>query len=126
MTSILDTEYVPPSRPVSQNELKDTRSSLKSRLHLSDVYANHIKCGHFYMVKKNGRKEKEIKDTESPDGLNCSVCWKFSKTPKTSKDRARHLIEDYCKVFCEEPGTLVHEIVDLEKVFYEWLYEQVN
>jgi hypothetical protein len=123
MTYLLDKDYVVPIRPYSQKELLDNRQQIRKRLHLGQTFAEHEKCGHFYLVKENGRKEKNIKENNCTDSGNCSVCWKYSKTSKNYKDRAGYLINDYCEVFVQEPKRLNHEQVDLENVFYYWLYE---
>lgn len=123
MSNLLATDFVPPTRPYSQRELTDNRDRLRRKLHLGQTYADHQKCGHFYLVKENGRKEKEILETGTGDVGNCSVCWKLSKTPKNLKDRAEYLVIDYMDVFCKEHPRLDYEQVDLESVFYQWLYE---
>ena len=64
-TSILETPYVKPERPYSQNELKYNRDRLYRNLRLSSIRAEHDECKHFYLVRKNGRKEKEIIEKNS-------------------------------------------------------------
>ena len=123
MTHLLDNDYTLPLRPYSQNELADNRQQLRKKLHLGQTFAEHGKCGHFYLVKENGRKEKNINETKCADSGNCSVCWKYSKTDRNYKDRAGYLIKDYCDLFCDEPKRLDHEKIDLENIFYHWLYE---
>lgn len=124
MTHLLSSDFVQPTRPYSQKELRDNRERLRHRLYLGQTYAEHQKCGHFYMVKENGRKEKEILEKSTNDVGNCSVCWKMNKTPKNLKDQARYLVDDYTKVFFREPEKLDYEQTDLENVFYQWLYEK--
>ena len=64
-TSILDQEYLEQNRPYSQRELQYNRSKIFKALRVGKTRANHNKCGHFYFVKENGRKEKEIKEAKS-------------------------------------------------------------
>lgn len=122
-TSILETPYIKPTRPYSQNELKYKREKLYRDLRLSKTYARHACCNHFYLVRKNGRKEKEIIEKNSNDVGNCSVCWKLNKTPKYLKDNAYDLVNEYMNIFYKERDYLTYADVDLEKVFYKWLYE---
>jgi hypothetical protein len=124
MTNILETEYVEPTRPYSQNELRDMRRSLYRQLRLSNEKAYHQKCNHNYFVKQNGKKEKEMK--ESGNVGNCSVCWKLSKTPNSIKHKAYELISIYCREFGKEPEIITYNLFDLENVYYRWLYEELS
>lgn len=125
-TSILDQEYIEPDRPYSQKELQHNRNKLFRVLRVGSIRAHHKKCDHFYLVKNNGRKEKEIKEAESGDIGNCSVCWKFNKTPRHLKTKARGLIDSYGKRCFNKPTYLSYDDVDVETVFYKWLYEENN
>jgi hypothetical protein len=125
-TSILEQDYITPSRPYSQKELQYNRDMVFRTLRIGPTRAHHKKCDHFYYVKENGRKEKEIKDAKSSDVGNCSVCWKFNKTPRHLSDVARNMINEYQKRFYEAPTYLSYENVDLEMIFVKWLYEEVN
>ena len=51
--SILESEYVEQTRPYSQHELADIRTSLYKQLRLSKEKAYHSKCKHSYFVKEN-------------------------------------------------------------------------
>ena len=126
MTSILEQEYVEPTRPFSQKELQYNRKKLFRSLRIGSTRANHKKCGHFYFVKENGRKEKEIKEANSEDVGNCSVCWKFNKTPKHLKILAHHIIDEYCKKCFDLPKYFTYEHIELERSFFKWLYEEIN
>lgn len=125
-TSILEQEYVEPDRPYSQKELQYNRDRVFKTLRIGSVRAYHKRCNHFYYVKEHGRKEKEIKEAQSEDVGNCSVCWKFNKTPRHLKTRARNLIAEYGTRFFETPTYLTYDDVDLETVYYKWLYEEFN
>lgn len=120
MINVLDTEYVAPSRPYSQNELNDMRNNLYRQIRLGKEKATHNKCNHFYLVKENGKKEKEIR--ENGNMGNCSVCWKLSKTPVELKYKALDLVKAYCTDFYNEPLQFSYGLYDLENVFYKWLY----
>jgi len=124
MTSILESEYVKPTRPYSQNELKDNRKKFFDRYNISDVFACHKKCGHFYRVKKNGKKYKYISETENSDTGNCSICWKLSKTPNYLKENAKDLIYLYEDRFKNDPDRLTYDNNDIEECYYRWIYEQ--
>lgn len=121
MTSVLVSDYIKPDRPYSNNELKDIQENFMKKLNLSKVRAFHKDCGHFYYVKENGRKEKELSENINNIG-NCSCCWKLNKTPKDLILKAEELVEIYCKNFYEYPSVLTYDLIDLESSFYKWLY----
>lgn len=123
MTSILESEYVEPTRPYSQKELVDRRERLYRNFRLGDHIARHQRSGYFYRVRVNGRKEREMIETERDDVGNCSVSWKLSKTPSHLRDRALDLVEHYSECFDREPTILTYRLMDLEERFYKWLYE---
>lgn len=121
MTSVLESEYYEPDRPYSQDELKDMKVSLYRRIRLGKEKAFHKKCNHFYYVKENSKKEKEIK-SDSNDIGNCSVCWSLSKTPNNLKDKAYDLTNAYMSQFGDNSESLTYDSYDLEDIFYKWLY----
>ena len=121
-TNILVTD-VEPDRPYSQNELKFLRERNFKNRRIGIYQAQHNKCRHFYYVKKNGRKEKEIIEHKNKEVGNCSVCWKLSKTPQKLKQNSDKLIHTYCSIFVNEPQFLTYYDVDTEIIFYKWLYE---
>lgn len=125
-SSVLESEYVEPTRPYSLNELAYNRERVYKSLRIGKTRAQHEKCGHFYLVKENGRKEKDILENGSSDTGYCSVCWKISKTPRHLKSKSKDLVEAYSRVFFEEPRYLTYYLVDLETIYYKWLYESVN
>lgn len=125
MNSVLEKKYQDPERPYSQKELIHIRHNNKRVLRLGKVRAQHAKCGHFYDTKYNGRKEKEIvQNGNNPDTGNCSVCWKFGKTPRHLKTEAKNLIAYFNTHFYEEPSSLTYELVEGETDFYKWLYDE--
>lgn len=130
MNSIaLSSEYIPQTRPYSQNELQDKRNFLYKKLRLGEVMAQHKDCGHFYLTKKNSRKEKEILSNNHSDQGNCSVCWRMSKTSYAQSDNASKLVCEYCNTFdpkFEKSNLLSYNDIDVETVFYSWLYEELN
>ena len=121
MTSILDSDYIEQQRPYSQDEIKDMRNRLYRDFRLGKEKAHHEKCRHFYFVKKNGKKEKEIQNKSENIG-NCSVCWKISKTSKDYKNKAHDLVNAYCFEFYEDPAHISYSLFDIENIFYKWLY----
>ena len=123
MTSILESEYIQQTRPYSQSELRDSRVSLFKSLRLGETIAYHDNCRHIYLTKQNGRKENEIrKNGKLVDG-KCSVCWKIGKTPRHLRDKARNLCSEYYNIFLNPPQFLSYQKLDLETVYYKWLYE---
>lgn len=124
MTSVLETKYVEPTRPYSNNELIFMREKLYKTFRLGKTRAHHRRCDHFYLVKENGRKEKEIIENKSNDTGNCSLCWKLTKTPRHLKEAAKGLINIYSREFYEESKSLTYDKLDIETSFYKWLYEE--
>jgi hypothetical protein len=123
MTSILESDYNPQDRPYSQDELWDMRDQLYKKFRLGTTKACHAKCRHFYYVKQNGRKEKDILEKNNHDVGNCSVCWKINKSEKDQKHRAINMVDCYSNTFFEEPKFISYRLIDLETLFYSWLYE---
>ena len=122
-TSILEKEYVEPTRPYSQNELTDRRSRLYRNFRLGKNIVRHQRSGYFYRVKANGRKEREMLETDSEDVGNCSVSWKLNKTADYLKDRAFDMVDNYMENFETEPTLLTYRLMNIEETFYRWLYE---
>ena len=123
MLSALEKEYIPQNRPYSQDELKNMRLNIRKSFRLSDMMTKHKKCNHFYFVKSGGKKEKEIKESGCLDIGNCSVCWKLKKTVKHLKNVADDMTSAYFTAFENEPEYLTYDLIDLENVFYNWLYK---
>lgn len=122
MTSALESVYIKPERPYSQHELQDMRTKFSERNYISDVFAHHDKCSHFYRVKKNGKKFNNIISENDPG--NCTVCWKLSKTPHHLYDNAMDLVFLYEKTFKDPVDRMFYDDVDIETCFYTWIYEQ--
>ena len=120
MTSVLESDYIKPTRPYSSNELSDMRNNFFKKINLSNVIASHKNCKHFYYVKENGRKEKELNENNSVG--NCSCCWKLSKTPNQLFKKAEELVDIYSTKFNEHPSSLTYDLIDIEICFYKWLY----
>ena len=123
MTSILETEYIQQTRPYSQEELRVLRNKLYNSLRLGKMVAHHKKCDHFYCVKKNSKKEKEMIENNGMNGVsNCSVCWKIYNSPAHLRVKARNMVDTYCSTFYNEPKVITYDTLDLETIFYKWLY----
>ena len=120
MNSVLNSDYIKPSRPYSNSELKDMKENFMKKLNLSNVRAFHKDCGHFYYVKENGRKEKELNENDNVG--NCSCCWKLSKTPNNLLQKAEDLVNIYSTKFNEYPSFFTYDLIDIEICFYKWLY----
>jgi hypothetical protein len=126
MTSVLESKYITSTRPYSQNELKDMSKNIHNRANLGKKMAKHSKCGHIYITKTNGKKEKEMIQQNSCDVGKCSVCWKISKTPNILRDKAKNLAQDYYNTFNNNINFFSYQKVDLENAYYKWLYEEFN
>ena len=128
MDNLLERKYCVPCRPYSKIELQDFRQKLKKKLKLSDISLLHTKCGHKYLIKLNGRKYSTI--TENPDYSknsenigNCSVCWKIFNTDNKYKKIAKDLAKEY-KDILDSSIEFGHYEIELEKLFYDWLYQR--
>jgi hypothetical protein len=125
--TILTSEYNPPQRPYSEEELNDMRVEFHNRINLGKYAVYHNKCEHFYRVKKDGKKERVIikqnKDSElGYDIGNCSICWKLKNLDPELKSIAQNMISEYMYYFFETTGRYTYSLHDLERVFYTWLY----
>lgn len=127
MSSPLESKYIEATRPYSQKELQINTEMLYKKLRIGKTVAHHTKCQHFYLVKKNGRKEKEIIESNTDvDVGNCSVCWKINKTPKNLKNSAIELTNEFMNRLYTKPEYLTYNLLDLETTFYNWLYEEIK
>jgi hypothetical protein len=113
--SVLESPYEYPTRPYCQLELGAAKDNLCKSLRLSDQYAKHVTCKHCYFVKINGKKHNDIIERNEKDTGNCSVCWKLSKTPHNLQKSAYAMVNSL---------KLTHSDVDIERVFYTWLYRE--
>ena len=121
--SILETDLGTQTRPYSQMELLANREQLFKQLRLSSHRASHPRCQHFYAVRSNSRKERDILEGKGSDVGNCSVCWKLSKTPNRLKDQAFDLISEYNLLFEQESEYQHFHQNEIESIYYKWLYE---
>ena len=122
--SILELEYQLPTRPYSQNELSFLKERNLRRLRVGKCEAYHSRCKHFYYVRKGGRKEKTINENNNSQDIgNCSICWKISKTSIDTQDKAEELIYAYMELPVDSEKRFNHYDVELERIFYMWLYE---
>lgn len=122
MTSVLEQEYVPATRPYSLNELNFSRSRFHTKIGLGTSRAHHRRCDHFYLTRTNGEKAKKIAQSNNPDSGSCSVCWKLRKTPHELRQNAVRMIECFSNQFYREPAKMTYDLLDLETTFYRWLY----
>jgi len=125
--SILNSQVQEAVRPYSQNELCDMETTLYDQLFIApDMLVHHEECGHTYHVKKNGVRFKEIKalnitDDTIPDVGNCSVCWKYYKTPHD----IRFLVDEFIDLYNECPTThKTYFDYQVKRIFYTWLYQE--
>jgi len=129
--NVLEEAYKESERPYSQNELKAMRTELYNQYRLSKVEAQHNHCGHFYKVRKNGRKEKEILENNNSDTGNCSICWKLNKIKDNyCREIAKDVIYDHSKFFYNVDNVdskfLTYFMVNTEMTYYKWLYEDTR
>lgn len=116
-------------RPYSQLELKDLRQKMFRDFRLSRKVTWHKACKHFYFVKHNGKKEKEIIEQKSQDVGNCSVCWKLKQTLDCDYVTIGAFVTLYYDIFKEPDDStesLTIDKVNFEYDFYSWLYENMK
>lgn len=125
--SVLETEYTPPDRPLSERELQDMRKRMLKKLFIGSVLIDH-NCGHFYYAKAGGKKEREYIESKGQHRGNCSVCWKLQRTPKKLRHSAEALVEAYSYNNSGENigAPLTYSRLDTETCFYTWLYTEFN
>jgi hypothetical protein len=112
--SILELKYVPPTRPYSQKELSKAHDNLFNSLRLGDNYVYFSdSCNHFYFTKEVSRNKT------SP----CLVCKKLKETNANLRETAERLIEEYNKRFINKPEKLSYDLIDIENVYYKWIYK---
>jgi hypothetical protein len=120
---VLLSQYTQPHRPYSVEELKDIRENLYQSLKLGQQSVYHDKCNHYYLVRQNSQKEKEILESGNNRNIgNCSVCWKLNNCTKQNSDIASSLVYHYTNDFHLDPAPLSYDTVDLENMYYKWLY----
>lgn len=117
--------YNPPTRPYSQKELLFNRRKLIYDLNLGEYYARHLRCKHFYLVRKNSKKEKEIIENGDKNPGNCSVCWRIRSTPEHQRDQAIQIINIFEDTFSNKREFLSYDSNDIENIYYRWLYEEL-
>ena len=127
--TVLEEDYVKPTRPFSQKELQDKKKEYIRSLRLSNEIVSHSKTKYRYYVKKYGNKEKMIIENRdnnveeyNKDIGNCSVSWKISRTHPRYKKYARDMCDSYTESL--EKERLTHYDIELFRVFYTWLYHE--
>jgi hypothetical protein len=110
------------TRSYSAAELEYIERELHRRYRLGDVFAVHLPCSHRYRVKKGGRKEQQILDSDSNvlDDQTCSVCFKLRCTDDKP---VLAVIECVKERDGDDPSI---ELLRAKDEFYRWLYERVN
>ena len=125
MENILEKKYTEPLRPYSKLELNFLRNNLYKLLNISSKGIKHDRCEHFYYCKKYGKKFNEISNNNNDIG-NCSVCWSIFNTDKPYKNIAKDLSKEYADIFDTDRKIFTHYEIELENLFYNWLYQKNN
>jgi len=137
--SVLEKKYVEADRPYSVKELEVLKNDFKKKFHLGETFIYHPKCYHGYLAKIGGKKEKEYQQSKCQERGNCSVCWKYMKTPKRLQRNAQLLVEDYEDVFFGSVNNTsvvidpelsqemkTYDMLQLYIDYYTWLYKEFN
>ena len=127
--SILETQYKEPSRPFSQKELKNRQFYNYKGHNLSNKGVVHSRCNHYYKVKRFGQKFREIEGELARDVGNCSVCWKIRRASNHQQDLANDITISFLESFYPYNDVVAKKRltfydVELENVFYTWLYSE--
>jgi len=111
------------NRSYGSAELEYIERELHRRYRLGDVFAVHLPCSHRYRVKKGGRKEQQIVESDSNvlDDQTCSVCFKL-RCGDDDKPSAADF-EYVREKDGDEPSV---ELLKAKQGFYQWLYERMN
>ena len=110
-------------RSYSSAELEYIERELHRRYRIGDVFAVHLPCSHRYRVKKGGRKEQNILDSDSSvlDDKTCSVCFKL----RCADDKPALADIEYVKEKDGDESPSI-ELLKSKDEFYRWLYERMN
>jgi hypothetical protein len=110
------------NRSYGSDELKYIEQELHKRYRIGDVFATHIPCSHRYRVKKGGRKEQQIIESENSvmDDQTCSICFKLRC------DTDNPMIEEINIVKEKDGQEPDLQLLKVKHNFYQWLYERVN
>ena len=114
--TILELKYIPPTRPYSQKELLKMHENLFNSLKIGNNYVYlDDSCYHFYFTKS-------VISNKNKSSL-CLVCKKMKETNKNLLGTAERLIEEYNKNFFKKPEKLSYDLIDIENIYYRWLYK---
>jgi hypothetical protein len=110
------------NRSYGSAELEYIERELHRRYRLGDVFAVHLPCSHRYRVKKGGRKEQQIVESDSNvlDDQTCSVCFKLRCGDDKPSDADLEYVREKDG---DEPSV---ELLKAKQGFYKWLYERMN
>jgi hypothetical protein len=79
------------------------------------IWMLQVKDGDFYFTKSViSNKNKSS---------SCLVCKKMKETNKNLLGTAERLIEEYNKNFFKKPEKLSYDLIDIENIYYRWLYK---
>lgn len=110
------------NRPYCLQELKDLESELHDKYRLSNIFAQHYPCDHKYRVKKGGRKEQFILDSDNLlDDQTCSVCFKVRTSIDSNKPTSS--VIDNIKFRDDDNNDIDIEFLKQKTHFYKWLFQ---
>jgi hypothetical protein len=103
-------------------ELEYHERELHKHYRLGDVFVEHVPCLHRYRVKKGGRKEQQILESDNNvlDDQTCSICFKL----RCVEDNPMLSQIEYMNKFDGDAPSI--ELLNAKRDFYQWLYERVN
>lgn len=116
-------------RPYCLQELKDLESELHDKYRLSSIFAQHFPCGHKYRVKKGGRKEQFILDSNPTgndsvlDDQTCSVCFKLRTSIDSNKPTTSVIDNTKLRDINDPFHAIDIDYLKQKTHFYKWLFQ---
>lgn len=109
-------------RPYCLNELKMLESDIHSKYRLSNVFAEHFPCAHRYRVKRGGRKEQYVLESNQPlDDHTCSICFKLRTSDEFTEGHP--VIEMIKNLDGKENEKIDINFIKEKANFYKWLFQ---
>lgn len=102
-------------------ELCYLEEEFNRKLRIGNIFADHLDCSHRYRVKKGGRKEQKILETNGfLDDQTCSVCFKLRCDPDVISEADIELVKT------KDGNDISLDLLIAKHNFYTWLYEHLK
>ena len=114
--SILLSPYIPQKRPYSQKELFKMHIDILNEFKLTEEFTN-ICEKHIYYKKESVSKNYKY-------SKSCLACKKLKQMKENEQRQVDTMINEYNEKFSTFPEKLTYDLIDLENVYYKWLYRE--